>query len=53
MIKFQNSKISNNVNFLNKISSLLNTLFNCLLCADTELILLIGPSGYKTYLVNQ
>ena len=52
VIKFQNSKISNNVNFMNKISSLLNTLFNCLLCADTEPILLIGPSGYKTYLVQ-
>ena len=52
IIKFQNSKIGNNISFLNKISSLLNTLFNCLLCADTEPILLIGPSGYKTYLVQ-
>jgi MoxR-like ATPase len=52
VIKFRNSKIGNNINFLNKISSLLNTLFVCLLCADTEPILLIGPSGYKTYLVQ-
>ena len=52
IIKFQNNMIGNNINFLNKISSLLNTLFNCLLCADTEPILLIGPSGYKTYLVQ-
>ena len=37
---------------MNKISSLLNTLFNCLLFDDTEPILLIGPSGYKTYLVQ-
>ena len=51
-IKFRNSKIGNNINFLNKISSLLNTLFDCLLCADTEPILLIGPTGYKTYLVQ-
>jgi len=51
-IKFRNSKIGNNINFLNKVSSLLNTLFDCLLCADTEPILLIGPSGYKTYLVQ-
>ena len=52
VIKFRNSKIGNNINFLNKVSSLLNTLFVCLLCADTEPILLIGPSGYKTYLVQ-
>lgn len=37
---------------MNKISSLLNSLFDCLLCADTEPILLIGPTGYKTYLVK-
>ena len=52
VIKFRNTKIGNNINFLNKVSSLLNTLFVCLLCADTEPILLIGPSGYKTYLVQ-
>ena len=40
------------MSFFNKISSLLNTLFNCLLCAETEPILLIGPTGYKTYLVQ-
>ena len=52
VIKFKNSQIGDNINFYNKISSLLNTLFSCLLCADTEPILLIGPSGYKTYLVS-
>ena len=52
IIKFLNSKIGNNINFLNKVSSLLNTLFVCLLCAETEPILLIGPTGYKTYLVQ-
>jgi len=38
------------------LSSKLNTLFNCLLYTDTEPILLtiiiIGPSGYKTYLIQ-
>lgn len=52
VIKFLNSKIGNNIGFLNKVSSLLNTLFVCLLCAETEPILLIGPTGYKTYLVQ-
>lgn len=52
IIKFRNFKIGNNINFLNKVSFLLNTLFNCLLCSDTQPILLIGPSGYKTYLVQ-
>ena len=52
VIRFRNSTIGNNISFLNKISSLLNTLFDCLLCADTEPILLIGPTGYKTYLVK-
>ena len=42
-----NSKIGNNFNFLNKVSSLLNTLIVCLLYADTGPILLIGPSGYR------
>ena len=52
VIKFSNSKIGNNIIFLNKVSSLLNTLFVCLLCAKTEPVLLIGPTGYKTYLVQ-
>ena len=51
-IIFENEQIKNNLNFLNKTSSLLNTLFDALLCADTEPILLIGPTGYKTYLVK-
>ena len=46
-IYFQNDIIKiKNINHLNKLSSLLNSLFNCLLCADTEPILLIGPTGY-------
>lgn len=52
IIKFRNSEIVANINCLNKIPSLLNILFNCLLCSDTEPILLIGPTGYKTYLVK-
>ena len=53
IIRFQNSKIKHeNISFYNSVSSLLNTLFNCLLCAETEPILLIGPTGYKTYLVE-
>jgi len=54
MIKFKlnNIKLANNISSLSKIPSLLNSLFNCLLCAQTEPILLIGPSGYKTYLVE-
>ena len=52
-IKFRNSNIGkSNIIFLNKIPSLLNALFNCLLCGDFEPILLIGPSGYKTYLIK-
>ena len=53
IIQFYNSEIGNSFNFLNKIPSLLNTLFNCLLCSDTEPILLIGPTGYKTYLIKE
>ena len=53
IIHFYNSEIGNSFNFLNKIPSLLNTLFNCLLCSDTEPILLIGPTGYKTYLIKE
>ncbi len=52
LIIFDNDTIKNNFYFLNKIPSLLNTLFNCLLCADTELILLIGPPSYQNYLIK-
>ena len=53
VIKFYNSEIVTYINFLKKIPSLLNTLFNCLLCSDTEPILLIGPTKYKTYLIKE
>ena len=51
-IFFKNERIKKNYEILNKIPSLINTLFNCLLCADTEPILLIGPTSYKNYLVK-
>ena len=50
VINFRISKIGNNINLLNKVSSLLNSLFDYLLYADTKLI--IDPSGYHTYLVQ-
>ena len=52
IIKFQSNMIGNNINFLNKNSSLLNSLFNCLLCVDKEPILLIGPSVYFKWRIN-
>ena len=45
VIKFSKLKNDNNIFFLNNVSSLLNSLFDCLLWADTEPILLIDPSG--------
>ena len=53
IIKFCNSEIVTNINFLNKIPSLLSILFNCLLWSDTEPILLISKKGYKTYLIKE
>ena len=50
VIKFSKLKNDNNIFFLNNVSSLLNSLFDYLLYADTKLI--IDPSGYHTYLVQ-